>query len=99
MGVTGLPGDAGRFKVPTLRNIGFTAPYMHDGRFATLEDVVDHYSSGIEGNSPTIDPGIEFAQQGGVQLDDQQRAELLEFLRMFNDTNFVTNPAFSDPGF
>lgn len=96
MRVTGLASDEGRFKVPTLRNIGFTAPYMHDGRFATLEDVVDHYSSGIV-MSPTIDPGIEFADQGGVNLDFQQRLELIAFLKTFNDTAFIMNPAFHDP--
>jgi cytochrome c peroxidase len=96
MDVTGNPNDDGRFKVPSLRNIGFSAPYMHDGRFETLEDVVDHYSSGIV-MSPTIDPGIEFASVGGVQLDAQQRLELLAFLKTFNDTSFITNPAFQDP--
>ena len=55
------------FNVPTLRNIAESGPYMHDGRFQTLDEVIEHYSSGIV-MSPTISPTIEFAAQGGVQL-------------------------------
>ena len=66
--VTGNPNDNGKFKVPTLRNIEYSGPFMHDGRFSTLEEVIEHYSSGIQ-MSPSIDPLIEFASQGGVQLD------------------------------
>ena len=88
--------DKGRFKVPTLRNIELTAPYMHDGRFQTLEEVVDHYSFGVV-NSPNIDPMMEFAHQGGVQLDAQERQLLLKFLKSLTDWNFINNPAFSNP--
>lgn len=96
MGVTGNPNDEGKFKVPTLRNIALTAPYMHDGRFATLEDVVEHYSTGIN-QSATIDPLIEFAAQGGVQLDSQEKDLLIQFLNTFTDNNFVNNPDFQQP--
>lgn len=91
--VTGSASDNGKFKVPTLRNIELSAPYMHDGRFATLDDVIEHYSTGIH-QSPTIDPLIEFASQGGVQLDAEQRALLLAFLKTLTDEDFVTNPDF-----
>ena len=91
--ITGNSNDNGKFKVPTLRNIALTAPYMHDGRFATLDEVIDHYSTGIH-QSATIDPMIEFASQGGVQLDAQQKILLKAFLLTLTDEQFVTNPNF-----
>ncbi|MEX1192706.1 MAG: cytochrome c peroxidase [Brumimicrobium sp.] len=94
--VTGNPNDEGKFKVPTLRNIELTAPYMHDGRFSSLEDVVNHYSSGLV-NSPTIDPMMEFADQGGVQLDFEEKQLLITFLKTFTDQEFVNNPDYQDP--
>lgn len=94
--VTGDPNDFGKFKVPTLRNIALSAPYMHDGRFSTLEEVVDHYSFGIQ-NSATIDPLIEYAFQGGVQLNATQRAQLIAFLNTMTDWDFINNPAFQKP--
>jgi cytochrome c peroxidase len=94
--VTQNPEDNGKFKVTTLRNIALTAPYMHDGRFATLDEVIEHYSSGIH-MSPTIDPLIEFANQGGVQLDVQEKYLLKKFLLTLSDYNFINNPSFKDP--
>jgi cytochrome c peroxidase len=94
--VTGNVNDNGKFKVPTLRNIALTAPYMHDGRFATLDEVIEHYSSGIN-HSSTIDPLIEFASQGGVQLDSQEKYLLKKFLNTLTDYNFINNPKFKDP--
>ena len=94
--VTGNPNHEGQFKVPTLRNIELTAPYMHDGRFNSLMEVVNHYSSGIV-DSQTIDPMIEFAEQGGVQLDPQEKQLLITFLKTFTDEEFVNNPDFQDP--
>ena len=95
-GVTQNPEDYGKFKVTTLRNIALTAPYMHDGRFTTLDEVIEHYSSGIH-MSPTIDPLIEFANQGGVQLDAQEKYLLKKFLLTLSDYNFINNPSFKDP--
>jgi len=95
-GVTNNPLDNYKFKVPTLRNIALTAPYMHDGRFATLDEVIEHYSSGIH-MSPTIDPLIEFGSQGGVQLDAQEKYLLKKFLLTLTDQKFVLNPNFQDP--
>jgi cytochrome c peroxidase len=94
--VTNNPSDLGKFKVPTLRNIALSAPYMHDGRFKNLDEVIEHYSSGIH-MSPTIDPLIEFANQGGVQLDAQEKQLLKTFLLTLTDFNFVNNPSFQDP--
>jgi cytochrome c peroxidase len=94
--VTGNPNDDGKFKVPTLRNIAYSAPYMHDGRFATLDDVIEHYSSGIQ-QSSTIDPLIEYAFQGGVQLDFSQKDLLKQFLLTLSDESFINNPNFQEP--
>ena len=94
--VTKNPEDNYKFKVPTLRNIALTAPYMHDGRFTTLDEVIEHYSSGIHMN-PTIDPLIEFGSQGGVQLDVQEKYLLKKFLLTLTDNNFINNPNFKDP--
>jgi cytochrome c peroxidase len=94
--VTQNPEEFGKFKVTTLRNIAFTAPYMHDGRFSTLDEVIEHYSSGIH-MSPTIDPLIEYANQGGVQLDTQEKYLLKKFLLTLSDYNFINNPSFKDP--
>jgi cytochrome c peroxidase len=93
--ITGNPNDDGKFKVPTLRNIEFTAPYMHDGRFSTLDEVIGHYSSGIQ-MSPTIDPLIEFAGQGGVQLDAFEIDLLKKFLLTLSDQSFINNPDFQE---
>ena len=95
--ITGLINDQFKFKVPTLRNIEYSAPYMHDGRFQTLDDVINFYSILVQHNSPNIDPLMEFSQSGGVQLDPQERAELKAFLLTFSDTEFINNPDFSDP--
>lgn len=94
--ISGNPNDNGKFKTPTLRNIALTAPYMHDGRFATLDEVIEHYSSGIQ-QSPTIHPLIEYAFQGGVQLDAFEKNLLKQFLLTLTDNEFVNNPDFRAP--
>ena len=96
MAVTNNPSDLGKFKTPTLRNLAFTGPYMHDGRFETLEDVINHYSFGLQ-NSATIDPLMKSVGQGGVQLTFQEANALKWFLLSLTDSSFVTNPAFQDP--
>ncbi|WP_211344288.1 cytochrome-c peroxidase [Flavivirga rizhaonensis] len=93
--ITGDPADNGKFKSPSLRNLAFTAPYMHDGRFATLDDVISHYSEGLQ-NSPTIDPLMKKVAQGGVQLSAQDKADLKTFLLSLSDFEFINNPAFSN---
>ncbi len=95
--VTGNMNDYGKFKTPTLRNIELTAPYMHDGRYQTLEEVVQFYSSGVHKDSPNLSPLMKYADQGGVQLPPQDVANLVAFLKTFTDTDFITNPELSNP--
>lgn len=93
---TGLATDRGKFKVPTLRNIAQTAPYMHDSRFKTLEEVVNFYSSQVQQSSPNIDEHMpDFGT--GLNLSVQEKADLVAFLKTLSDNDFLTNPAFSEP--
>jgi cytochrome c peroxidase len=94
-GVTGNALDMGKFRTPTLRNIEFSAPYMHDGRFATLEEVIEHYNSGGVA-SATIDPFMKYTS-GGLELSAQDKEDLIAFLLCFSDTTFMSNPAFQAP--
>lgn len=87
--ITGDPSDNGKFKSPSLRNLEFTAPYMHDGRFTTLDDVINHYSEGLK-NSSTIDPLMKKVPQGGVGLTDNDKADLKAFLLSLSDIVFVS---------
>ena len=91
--VTGDPADNGKFKTPTIRNLTFTAPYMHDGRFTTLEEVINHYSEGLQ-PSATIDPLMKKVNQGGVNLSAEDKADLKAFLLTLTDADFITNPDF-----
>lgn len=93
--ITGDPSDNGKFKSPSIRNLAFTAPYMHDGRFATLEEVIDHYSEGLK-PSPTIDPLMKKVSQGGVGLTPNEKADLKSFLLSLSDSDFIKNPAFKE---
>lgn len=93
---TGQASDRGKFKVPTLRNIEVSAPYMHDSRFATLEEVVDHYSEHVHQNSPNIDAHMQ-AFGTGLHLSVQEKSDLVAFLKTLTDQNFIHNPSFGDP--
>ncbi|HNU18070.1 MAG TPA: c-type cytochrome, partial [Saprospiraceae bacterium] len=85
--------DMGKFKVPTLRNIEYSAPYMHDGTLTTLEDVIRKYEAG--GNDyATKSPLIK-----GFQLSSKERNDLISFLKSLSDRNFITNPEFSPEDF
>lgn len=95
MGITGNPLDAGKFRTPTLRNVEVTFPYMHDGRFNSLEQVIAHYNSGGV-LSETIDPFMKFSS-GGLQLEEDAQMALLAFLKCLTDLSFLENPAFSNP--
>ena len=95
--VTGNSFDNGKFKTPTLRNLVFTKPYMHDGRFNTLQEVISHYSQGLQ-SSPTIDPLMKHLGTGGSQMNPGDKYKLFMFLVSLSDSTFVTNPAFQDPG-
>ncbi|MCF8238616.1 MAG: cytochrome C peroxidase [Saprospiraceae bacterium] len=94
--VTGNPNDLGKFKSPTLRNIALTGPYMHDGRYETLEEVIDFYSEGLK-LSPTIDPLMKQAHLGGIHLTTKEKSDLIAFLHTLTDTTFTTNPALGSP--
>lgn len=99
MAVTGLASDKGKFKVPTLRNIELTAPYMHDGRFATLEEVVNHYDMGGVPSS-TVDPLMKHTSGSanpGLNLSAQDKLDLIAFLKTLTDQDFVNNTAYGHP--
>lgn len=95
--VTNDPADKAKFKTPSLRNIALTAPYMHDGRLKTLEEVIDHYNTGVK-NSATVDFLLQYnLQPGGLQLTAQDKTDLIAFLKTLTDEEFLTNPAFAKP--
>jgi len=100
-GVSGAPGlfeftkdpqDMGKFKAPTLRNVAVTAPYMHDGSLATLEDVLSHYAAGGGHNNPNQDPLI-----AGFTLSSQDRIDLIEFLKSLTDEAVLHDRRFANP--
>ncbi len=93
---TGYKRDRAKFKTPTLRNLNFTSPYMHDGRFYTLEEVVNFYSEGVQ-NSETIDPLMKNVHEGGIRLTDDEKSDLIAFLLTLSDSTFITNPEYSNP--
>jgi cytochrome c peroxidase len=101
--VTGRPQDMGRFRAPTLRNIALTAPYMHDGSIASLEDVIRFYEQG--GRQVEAPPHAGDGRKnpfksgfvGGFRLTDTQRADLLAFLESLTDSTFICDPRFSNP--
>lgn len=96
MEVTGSHMDKGKFKVPSLRNIELTAPYMHDGRFTTLEQVVDHYDHGII-DAPSLDPALRNTTYTGLRLTDQDKADLVAFLKTLTDETLATDERYSSP--
>ncbi|MDW7691010.1 cytochrome c peroxidase [Flammeovirgaceae bacterium SG7u.111] len=101
---TGKEEDLGKFKAPSLRNIALTAPYMHDGRFQTLEEVLDHYNEHVN-QSATLDPLIIEASNEKVfpnepiklHLAQEEKEAILAFLHMLTDETFITNERFSNP--
>jgi cytochrome c peroxidase len=95
---TGDPMMHGAYRAPSLRNIALTAPYMHDGRFKTLDEVIDFYSGGLV-NSPYADPLMHYISYGGTGLTSSEKADLKAFLLTLTDESFIKNPAFSKPEF
>jgi cytochrome c peroxidase len=102
--VTGKPAHRGLFKVPSLRNIALTAPYMHDGRFKTLEEVLAHYDSGIKNSSTLSAVIVEADNQAAaatghisLHLTAAEKAALIAFLNTLTDRDYVTAERFSDP--
>ncbi len=95
--ITGLNSDMGKFKTPTLRNVALTPPYMHDGRFKTLEEVVEHYNSGIK-HSATLDPIMSKTSfQDGLNLTAQEKTDLVNFLKALTDPEFMSRTSLSKP--
>ncbi len=92
---TGNALDDGKFRSPSIRNLAFTGPYMHDGRFTTLDEVIGHYSTGLV-NSPTIDPLMKSVGMGGVGLTPTEIDMLKFFLLSLSDSSFITNPEFME---
>lgn len=90
---TGIEEDKGKFKTPTLRNIALTAPYMHDGRFKTLEEVIEHYNKGGK-NHPYKDGDIF-----PLNLTPQQKQDIINFLKTLTDEEFINNPDFKKPNY
>lgn len=90
--ITRDAADLYRFKVPSLRNLRFSAPYMHDGRFSSLDQVLQHYATGVR-SSATLDPLLT----SGISLTTAERDQLLQFLNTLNDEAFVRNPMFQEP--
>jgi cytochrome c peroxidase len=93
--VTELPQDKYTFKVPSLRNIEKTAPYMHDGRLFTLEAVMDHYNSGVV-NSATLDPTLNKNGTLGITLTATEKTKIIAFLKTLTDTQYLTDKRFSE---
>jgi cytochrome c peroxidase len=92
-------GSIGVFRAASLRNIAVTAPYMHDGRFATLREVIDHYDHGIQ-DSPNLDLFLRDLNSGApmrLNLTEEDKQALEAFLRTLTDDEFLTDPKFSDP--
>ena len=96
-GISGNPNDQGKFKVPSIRNVEYSAPYMHDGGIPTLDSLLLFYSFHVEHNSPNISPLMEFSHLGGVQLNALERMQLKAFLLTLSDPEFISNPKFSNP--
>ena len=90
--VTKREADRGKFAVPSLRNVAVTAPYMHDGRFQTLEEVVEHYSSGVK-RSTTLDPNLAKHPTGGLNLSAADKAALVAFLKSLADERYLVASA------
>lgn len=97
-GVTGVTWRNAHFKAPSLRNVVLTAPYMHDGRFATLKEVIDHYSEGVKLH-PNLSPpllGLD-GKPDNLHLTDEEKEALISFLHTLTDSSFIQDERFSDP--
>ena len=95
MEVTSREMDRGKFKVPSLRNVALTAPYMHDGRFRTLEEVIEHYNGGLH-RTRTLDPNLAKHPESGMGLTAEDKAALVAFLKTLTDESFTSEPSASN---
>jgi cytochrome c peroxidase len=96
--VTNDPLDNGKFKIPSLRNVVYTAPYMHDGRYANLKEVMEHYSEGIE-DTPNLDQKLKGADGHArtMNISEHEKEAIIAFLNTLTDDSVITDPKFSDP--
>ncbi|MEO6546804.1 MAG: cytochrome c peroxidase [Ferruginibacter sp.] len=92
MRITGNPADSLKFKVPSLRNIRYTQPYMHDGRLLSLSQSIEHYRTGIV-NQPTLDPLLK----NGISMSNQEKVDLVEFLSALSDKDLFSDSRFAQP--
>jgi cytochrome c peroxidase len=93
MTITGNPADSLKFKVPSLRNVTLTFPYMHDGRFNSPGKVIDHYRSGIDITQPTVDTLLKKR----IAISNQEKIDLLSFLLTLKDEQMIHDPRFQQP--
>ena len=91
--ITEWQGDNGKFKTPSLRNVALTGPYMHDGRFRSLEEVLEHYQNGVKVSS-TLDEKLQDGGQLGIPLTSEEKAHIISFLHTLTDYSFVSNEIF-----
>lgn len=91
--VTGFETDRYKFKVPSLRNVALTAPYMHDGRFGSLESVLNHYSNGVRQNE-TLDPILNQNGTLGISITQEEKDAIIAFLKTLTDEEYINNPLF-----
>ncbi|WP_337044625.1 cytochrome c peroxidase [Emticicia sp. 17c] len=93
--ITQQETDKFRFKVPSLRNLTYTSPYMHDGRFSTLEQVLEHYTTKVE-KTPSLDPILIKDGQTGIRMNADEQQKIIAFLKTLDDEDFVKNTLFSE---
>ena len=93
--ITELKEDKYKFKVPSLRNIEYTFPYMHDGRFLSLEDVMDHYADGNMANLETLDPIFKQNTKRGIALNQKEKSQIIAFLKTLTDESFLKDKRFA----
>ncbi len=96
--LTALEGDNGKFRIPNLKNVALTAPYMHDGRFTTLEEVLDHYSHNVASH-PNLDDRLKDAsgQPLVLNITEEEKKDMIAFLNTLTDMTMTSDPKFSDP--
>ena len=93
--ITGDPNDNGKFRTPSLRNLAYTAPYMHDGRFGSLESVLNFYQNGVQ-DSPTLDPLLKTDEGLGISLVETEKLALIAFLNTLTDQEFINDERFAE---
>lgn len=94
--ITELAEDRGKFKVPSLRNAELTSPYMHDGRFKTLQEVLDHYAGSVK-DSETLDPVLKQTSSPGIPMTEEEKTKIIAYIKTLTDRNFTSDKRFTNP--